>query len=244
MLVMQYRRMLVVSHDIVVGHLLLALFAGLEVAHLRLVFGRSAAERREGGQMAARPQLVRPAQAFELVRGLDRPIEVQPGQQVRIILGSRRLRSKASRGPDECHAAELGPFPARRGGIGCRDELDILRPGLARQARRLVPVVVRLMKQHPRPGPRCVDQHALGIVDDRHPGLEMRIYLVGVALIVQELDRCRACMNDQGVEFRRRQRAVRPPHHGPQVVLVERIKTDSAHAELLKLKSLQRLRPG
>ena len=66
-LVVQDRGVLVVGDDVVVGHLLFALCAGLQVAHVRLVFGRSAAKRRQRGRMAARAQRARAAHAFELV---------------------------------------------------------------------------------------------------------------------------------------------------------------------------------
>ena len=92
---MQHRRVLVVGDDIVVGHLLFALRAGLEIPHVGLVFGRSAAERRERGEMAAGAQSARPAQAFELVGGLDRPVVVQPREQLRVIDRWRRVRRKA-----------------------------------------------------------------------------------------------------------------------------------------------------
>ena len=238
---MEYRRVLVVGDDIVVGHLFLALCAGLEIPHVGLVFGRSAAERREGCEMAASSQIARPAQAFDLVGGLDRPVEVQPGEQLRII-HRRRIRRKRVPGAHEGHAAEFGPFAAGRGGIRHRNQLDGLRPGFARQARGLVPVIVRLMKEHLGAGSRDVDQHALGIVEDRNPRLEMRIHLVGVRLVIQELDRRDTRMDDQGVKTGRRQRIVRPPHDGLQMVPIECIQTRIAHTALLELNSLQRLR--
>ena len=51
MLVMQHRRVFVIGHDIVVGHLLFPLYASLQILHVHFVFGSSAAkclERTEG----------------------------------------------------------------------------------------------------------------------------------------------------------------------------------------------------
>ena len=80
MLVMQYRRVLVIGHDIVVGHLLFALHASLQILHMGLVFGRPAPKGGERCQVAAGAQRAGTAQALKLVVGFDRPIVVQASE--------------------------------------------------------------------------------------------------------------------------------------------------------------------
>ncbi len=79
-LVMQDRGVLVVRDDVVIGHLLLALRAGLEVTHVGEVLGGALAKRGESRTVPAGAEIVGEAHALELVRRLDRAVEMQSRQ--------------------------------------------------------------------------------------------------------------------------------------------------------------------
>ena len=109
MLIMQHRRILVIGDDIVVRHLLLALLAGLEVAHLGLVFGRAVKKGRQCRAMPTRTQRIRAAHAFELVGRLHGAVVVQLLEQIGVVEAVRRRAGKRLARTDECDAAEAGP---------------------------------------------------------------------------------------------------------------------------------------
>ena len=231
MLVVQHRGVLVVRDDIVVRHLLFTLRAGLEILHMRLVFGRPAAKRGECGQMAARAQLVRTAHAFELIRGLHGAVVMQAHQQFRRIDRRGLIRGEAVDGADACDTPELRPVLARPGRVGQRCDVDGCRPRFTRQACRLVPVVVGLVKQHSRPRAGRVNDHALRIVDDGRPRFEVRVHFIWVCLIVEELGRRTTCVDHQCLKTGRGERGVRAPHLRAQVLRIKIIQTDFAQVD-------------
>src|ERR1017187_2458552 len=134
------------------------------------------------------PPGARPAHALELVAGLYGPIEVQACEQLSGIHGLRFGVWEAVAGTNEGHPPELGPVHGGTGRVRHWGNLDGRRPWFLRQARRLVPKIVGLMEQYPQPRPRGINGEALRIVHNGYPGLEMRIHLVGIVLVVQELD--------------------------------------------------------
>src|ERR1019366_2529674 len=147
MLVVQYGGIFVVSQDIVVRHLLFTLHASLQIPHMRFILGGAAPKRGERGSMTEDSKRAGPAHAFELVGCLHGSVVVQPRQQLWIIDGSRFSGIEAVTGTYESHPADIGPM---RGGfrrIRHGDHVYGARPMLLGQARRLVPVVVRLVEQ-------------------------------------------------------------------------------------------------
>ena len=186
MLVVQDRRILVIRHDVVVGHLLFALPACRQVAHVRIVFGASAVKRGERSRMSQRAHLTGFSQAGQFVRCLDGALVVQQRDQ---LLGVEALGIRAlaqTLGTQVSDAAQFIPMVRGLRIILHGDEIDRGGPLSAGQFRRLVPVIVGLIEQDQGTGTRPVHQDAARTVRDGHPCLELRIHLVGVVLVVEK----------------------------------------------------------
>ena len=128
---MQHRRMFVVGHDVVVGHFLLTLRAGGQIA---MWASYSDAPRRNAascGRMAAGTQYARPAHAFELVAGLYGPIEVQLREQIGGFTDCGSAAGKQSPGPMKATRPSLAQCTARTGRVRHWDDVDGRRPRLA-----------------------------------------------------------------------------------------------------------------
>ena len=187
---------------------------------MRLVFGAAAAKCSQCRAVSAGPKFTRTAHAFELVSGLDGAIIVKPRQEV------GRVDVRGFDGPDAAlradvrHTPETGPVLTRLGWIIHGDQIDLRRPGRLRQPGRLMPIVVGLVKQHLEVRARYDYQNAAWIVDDRHPGLEMRINFVRIVLVIQELGGRAACMDHQRIEAACIKRLLRTPHQRLQMRLI------------------------
>ena len=221
MLVMQHRCMRVVSNDVVVGQLLFAQDAGFQITHVRLILGGARSEGGQCGRVTTRRQGACPAHAFQLVGGLHGTVVMEPGEQIGVIDGSALGEAATSLRADERHASQVPP--ALDGGLRIvgRNQVDRSCPRGLGDRRGLVPVIVGLMKQHLERPSRCVHQYGSWAVENGHPGLEVRIDLVWVVLVIEKLQGWTSRMNHQRVEAGGGQRGIRGLHQRLQMGGVE-----------------------
>ena len=137
---------------------------------------------------------------------------MQPRQQFRRIdvcgIGPGREGVRT----DEGDPAEFRPVTARLRRLIRGDQIDLGGPWRLRQRGGFVPIIAGLMEKNLESCAGRDHQDAAWIIHDRHPGLEMGVYLVRVVLIIQELHGRRARMYDQCIETAGRKGLLRAPH--------------------------------
>ena len=167
--------------------------------------------------MTAGAQVTGLAHACEFIGGFHRPVVIEFTQQIwRIQRRGVRAGCCCLR-TDKGHATETFPV---RGGLRVivhGDQIDLRRPGCLRQPRGFVPEVVGLIEQDCRARARPVHHDAARIVHNRYPSLEVGINLVGVVLVVQELDGRPPGVHHQRIKAGGRQRAVGTLHKRRQM---------------------------
>ena len=188
---MQYGGVLVVGDDVVVRHLLFALYAGLEVAHVRFVFGlRRLAKGRQGRKVPERAQFASRGACIPVrSRRFHGSIVVQPCQQLRVVERPRRRSASSSRQPMKATRPKLWPSaPTPWHGPGMGVTVERFHPRVSRGSGRLDAKNRSVDEQHlgfAEPGP--IDEKAARDCRyDGDPGFEVRVDLVRIFLVIEE----------------------------------------------------------
>ena len=222
---MQHRRVLVERDDVAVGQLLVALADGRAVGEVGLEFGCPGREGVPRRDVPVCGHHRRPPHALEFVGRLDRAVVMQLVQQPRRVGGRESPVGEAGLPlADEGDASSVeSEQVARAVRVPQHLETEFTQPRSARQRRRLVPVVGRLVEAQDRLLPGNVADEALLQGGQGHPVLEMRVGPERVRVVVEERESGAARVDRNAVEAVRGERAVHAYPQLREMVRVQRV---------------------
>ena len=203
---MQHRGVLVEADDVAVGQVVGVLAGGLAVGQVDAEFAGAGPERALGGAVRARADAAGLAHHRDLVRGLERAVVLQVGDDRRRVVGDV-IAQRALRLAEDRAARRVGRQVARGvRGVAHHHDVEMVGPVAARRLGHHVPVVVRLQEHQLGPLPGGGDQPAAGRPGHRQPCLELRVHRVGIVTVVEGLVMQRAAGHHEVVEAAARER--------------------------------------